>query len=449
MFFLQQFRDYAKESNYEQNEIDTMIDYLKILNKFTWSKKLIRESPTDHIYIDIKFENIYDNIVTTFFYDSGGEKNKEKLTISDDDENKHKYKYKYEDDDDVITNFFRVNPFLLNIKEIFDNAVIREGGIKFTTPSDRTIGKIFQEIDNILFNQTHQTFLEHLKFKYLEPVNEGAKKYMNDELEKGYNYRYYFHTKFFQTLIEIFITGINKSYGDGTKNYVESLYDKEKEDEFGELKNKAQAYRDRKQRRERQEQMQRERQEQIQKEVEILRKEIENAEAEKKQLQQNAQDAITLADAEKAERQKKEVMLNEEKEKVRLMEEAKQREEEKTIQTDIGSDDDYESGSESGSDDDLLDAEIVLDTDESDKSAFSSWFSPRATSRGPLGGSIRRVAPFPRRSGKSAGASRMAVVNLFLLLYLILELELEVKLYLKKLILNQNYLNQFKILQLE
>jgi len=37
MVFLKQFEEYANNSGYTQNEINMMINYLKILNKIIWS----------------------------------------------------------------------------------------------------------------------------------------------------------------------------------------------------------------------------------------------------------------------------------------------------------------------------------------------------------------------------------------------------------------------------
>ena len=69
------------------------------------------------------------------------------------------YKYKKDDYDDTITKLFIVEPFLeKNIKEIFENANKREGGHIFSKLSDRIIGKIFEEIDNRLFNEKDLKF---------------------------------------------------------------------------------------------------------------------------------------------------------------------------------------------------------------------------------------------------------------------------------------------------
>jgi len=408
MFFLERFKQYASKSGYIQDDIDMMINNLKILNKLTWSEDLTE----DRIYyININFENIENIIVNTFFYDYDGgdikEFEKSKLTIKikdDDNYNTHEYKYK-KDDDGKITKLFIVDRFLKNIKEIFKNANIKQGGRIFTNPSDRIIGKIFQEIDNKLFKENGPNFLEHLKFEFLEPVNKNdsdATEYMKNELEKGADYEYYFHTKFFMTLITIFIEEINKSNGNG--NFVQSLSDNEKEeeeknekkgkDQFEDLRANVQNYRERK---ERVKQEERDRQEQMQKEVEKLRIDKENAEAEKKELEQNAQAdlaraeaekkqlkkdvqaALARADAEQAERQRTEVMLNGEKEKVRLMGDAnakrdaeklakaKQQEEEKTIQTDL--------------DDDFSETDIVVDTDEEGESVPTSSPDSRSGTR--------------------------------------------------------------------
>ena len=52
------------------------------------------------------------------------------------------------------------------------------GGV-FSNPANKTIGKIFEEINNRLFNNSEdQNFLRHLKFEYLEPLNPIATNYM-------------------------------------------------------------------------------------------------------------------------------------------------------------------------------------------------------------------------------------------------------------------------------
>jgi len=224
MSFQNQFKEYAKFT-YEQNYIDVMTGYLKIFNTITWSKDL--QYRLNYVE-NINFDNIYNDIVKTFFFNNGGKEEKN-ITISDDGGNKYEYKYKKDEYYDNITIFYLVETSLTNIQLIFENAKKQNGGMIFSNPADKTIGKIFEEIDNKLFkNISDKNFLKHLKFEFLEPLNSDATKYMNDELEEGNNFKYYFHVKFFKKLIEIFIININK-FKDET-NYVESLYQAEIED---------------------------------------------------------------------------------------------------------------------------------------------------------------------------------------------------------------------------
>ena len=127
MSFLEQFKEYAKNSGYEQADINMMTNNLKILNKITWSEEL--KSSANHIYTTINFNNIENTIVNTFFYDYDGDDRKKikeiekKINIIDDNGKVLVYKYKKDDYDDTITKLFIVEPFLeKNIKEIFENA---------------------------------------------------------------------------------------------------------------------------------------------------------------------------------------------------------------------------------------------------------------------------------------------------------------------------------------
>jgi hypothetical protein len=210
MSFLNQFEEYTAEFSDTKDieAINGMTGYLKIFNKITWLKGSEYKLNYVHYVQNINFDIIKNKIVETFFYDDG--EKEEKLTISDDDGKNYEYKYKKDEEDENITKFYVLQSSLSKIEEIFKNAKLDKGGV-FSNPADKTIGKIFEEIDNRLFkNSEDQTFLEHLKFEYLEPLNPIATNYMKSELKKGEKFKYYFHVKFFQTLIEIFIDNINE-----------------------------------------------------------------------------------------------------------------------------------------------------------------------------------------------------------------------------------------------
>ena len=253
MVFLKQFEEYANNSGYTQNEIDMNIDSLKILNKITWSKNL-KNSPDyfGYNYAKINFDNIYNKIVNTFFYDHGGKKNNETLTIYDNNGKSLVYKYKDEANESITKLYMVDTTILKKINQLFVNATEFQKEKIFTKLPDRTIGKIFEEINNILFiDDKYETFLRHLKFEYLEPVNENenkshATKYMNDELLKGKDAadKYYFHTKFFMKLITIFIEEINESNKD--KKFFQSIYKNKIELELEKLKDNVRKFKSKK-----------------------------------------------------------------------------------------------------------------------------------------------------------------------------------------------------------
>jgi len=253
MVFLKQFEEYANNSGYTQNEIDMNIDSLKILNKITWSKNL-KNSPDyfGYNYAKINFDNIYNKIVNTFFYDHGGKKNNETLTIYDNNGKSLVYKYKDEANESITKLYMVDTTILKKINQLFVNATEIQKEKIFTKLPDRTIGKIFEEINNILFiDDKYETFLRHLKFEYLEPVNENenkshATKYMNDELLKGKDAadKYYFHTKFFMKLITIFIEEINESNKD--KKFFQSIYKNKIELELEKLKDNVRKFKSKK-----------------------------------------------------------------------------------------------------------------------------------------------------------------------------------------------------------
>ena len=290
MVFLKQFEEYANYSGYTQNEIDMNIDSLKILNKITWSKNL-KNSPDyfGYNYAKINFDNIYNKIVNTFFYDHGGKKNNETLTIYDNNGKSLVYKYKDEANQSITKLYMVDTTILKKINQLFVNATEIQKGKIFTKLPDRTIGKIFEEINNILFiDDKYETFLRHLKFEYLEPVNVNeneshATRYMKNELVKGKNAadKYYFHTKFFMKLITIFIEEINESNRD--KNFFQSIYENEIELELEKLKDNVRKFKSKKRKKPDQVQTQKEtkRQKQMQEETK-RQKQMQEEEAQKK-----------------------------------------------------------------------------------------------------------------------------------------------------------------------